>query len=140
MSDLGTRYMKDNIEDWDFRAFRNIEDENRWTVPGIAQMDSFLEPNFMYVLAVDHVRLNILQFLLDDGDAELTPEGDVILTPSGQDLLPHMTSLRDILNSGKRLQRTIIKSLLREWEKNGRLRLTVLPPNMRETFPGLFDS
>ncbi len=53
-------------------------------------------------------------------------------------MLPHLTSVRDVFTSGGRVKRRIVKSLVREWRKYGRLRLTVLPPDLQESFPGLF--
>ena len=100
----------------------------------------FLEEHFVQVLAIDHVRLTMLNTMVERGQATLLREsGDVLLTPLGEQVLPHMTSARDLLTRDGRLRRRIVKSLIREWRKNGRLRFTVLPPDLEESFPGLFD-
>jgi hypothetical protein len=134
-------YTMDNIEEWDFREYRNILDDDRWRVPDITRMDLFLGEHFTDVIAVDHIRLHLLHSLVTGENAlgELTPDGYVVLSPLGQEILPRLTPWRDRLTATGRLHRKVVQSLVREWEKNGRLRFTILPSNMRAVFPGLFD-
>lgn len=131
-------YSERNIEDWDFRSWRSplLEGGSAFSDPATL----FLEKHFLQVLAIDHVRLTMLNTMVERGQATLLQEsGDVLLTPFGEQVLPHMTSARDLLTRDGRLRRGIVKSLIREWRKNGRLRFTVLPPDLEESFPGLFD-
>ena len=131
------RYSERNIEDWDFRSWRSplLEGGSAFDDPAT----DFLEEHFLEVLAIDHLRLSTLNSLILEGYARRPDEsGDVFLTPFGEQVLAHLTSARDLLTRRGRLHRRIVKSLVREWQKNGRLRLTLLPPDLGESFPGLF--
>ncbi len=132
-----TEYTLKNIEDWDFRTWRSpLRDGGSSFADPI---NLFLSEHFNEVLVVDFVRLNILKTILDNGLGELTPDkSDVLLTPEGEAALPYVTSWRDLFTSDGRRHRRIVRSLVREWRKNGRLRFTILPPNMEEDLPGLF--
>jgi hypothetical protein len=132
------RYTDKNIEDWDFRSYRSpfLKGGLRFVDP----MVMFLASYWGQVLTTDYLRLTILNALIDHGRATLTPEGDVMLTPDGQGALPYMTRPRDVLTKQGREDRRIIKSLVREWNKYGRLRYTILPADLSESFRGLLDS
>lgn len=136
-----TQYTKKNIEDWDFRTWVspvNGDPSARMLVDSGA--DRFLSENFTTVIATDAWRLTIFKQILKSGYASLDEQKEhVVLTPAGVGMLPYMTSWRDMLTSHGRFNRKIVKALVREWGKNGRLRFTILP-NMQEQFPGLFES
>jgi hypothetical protein len=132
------RYTDKNIEDWDFRSYRGplLRGGLSYGDP----MVLFLASHWGQVLKTDCLRLPILNSLIDNDQATLTPDGDVMLTPFGEEVLPYMTSPRDALSQSGRENRRIVKSLVREWDKYGRLRYTILPADLSESFPGLFDS
>lgn len=132
-------YSESNIEDWDFRSFRDPALEG-----GLAASDPmvlFLGDNFIEVLATDRFRLALLNNMIErDMAYVLEGSGDLALTPFGEEALPHLPRPRDFLTRGGRGRRRICKSLIREWSKYGRLRHTVLPHDLSESFAGLFDS
>jgi hypothetical protein len=128
----------DNIEDWDFRSWRSPLREGGSSFSNPITL--FLTEHLNEVIAVDFLRINVLKTMLDNGLGRLTADKfDVVLTPEGEAALPYVTSWRDRLTQDGRLHRRIVKSLVREWEKNRRLRFSVLPSDMRENFPGLFE-
>lgn len=134
------RYTKDNIEDWDFRRWQSILNRDP-TDPFASEYwkaDRFLSENFTFVFLVEHLRLAKLKSMLDSDYAMLSDDKmDVLLTDFGVAVLGHTSSWRDTFTRMGRLNRRITKALVREWEKNGRLRLTILPLDMEKQFPGL---
>jgi hypothetical protein len=133
-------YTTRNIEDWDFRNWTSPlkRDPSSW-MKADDEADSFLMGHFVTVLAIEHTRLLIVADLLKQGYAKLSDDkADIVLEPLGAAVLPHMTSWRDVLTSEGRSYRQVVKALVREWRKNGRIKSTILPIDMREHFPGLF--
>lgn len=128
----------DKIEDWDFRGFKSILTRTPEDLID-PDVDLFLMEHFFEVILVDHARIHILDSLLKAGYAEVTPNKEVLLTDFGATVLPHVTGLRDLLTSSGRLHRRVVKSLVREWRANETLKFTILPPEMRREFPGLFE-
>lgn len=137
-----TTYTHKNIEDWDFRSWTSpLRAGTEPTVIRDFAQDLFLMEHFTEVIAVDHARLVILDILIRNAVGELSPnKEDVILHPGEEAVLQAMSSWRDALTSEGRFHRRIVKSLVREWNNNRKLRFTILPTNMREQFPGLYDS
>jgi hypothetical protein len=131
-------YTDENIEDWDFRSYRSPMLEGGMDLSD--PMVTFLSTHWSQVLVTDYIRLTMLNTLLDQGQATLTPDGDVMLTSFGEQVLPHMTRPRDVLTEEGRRNRRTVKSLVREWKKYGRLPYTILPADLSESFPGLFDT
>lgn len=133
-------YTRDNIEDWDFRSYvsplRRDKAAQMWHDTGA---ERFLSTHFTEVIAVDYARIVLLDTLIKHGVGELSDDKEyVMLHPGGESVVRHMSSWRDLLTQDARFQRRVVKSLVREWEKYGRLKFTIMPPDMREQFPGLF--
>jgi hypothetical protein len=129
-------YTMDNIEDWDFRSWRSplLEGGSSYSDPATI----FLEKHLFEVLAIDHVRLIVIKSILDHDLGHLAPEKSaLLLTPEGERILHYTTTWRDLFTQDGRLHRRVVRSLEREWKKYGQIRPTLLPPNLRESFPGL---
>jgi hypothetical protein len=106
-----------NIEDWDFREVE----------PG-SDADYFLTAHYATVVAVDAVRVSIIALLIDHRFAEVIPtSGEVRLINSGRGILRGMRSNHSRFTREGRFYRQISGAMLREYDKNGRLRLTLLP-------------
>lgn len=134
-------YTRDNIEDWDFRSYvsplHGSMEERMRIAPGV---ELFLSTHFTDVLAVDYLRIVFVKGLVESGIGELSDDKEyVTLYPGGEAIIRHMTSWRDSLSSDGRFRRRIVKSLVREWEKYGRLKFTIMPADMKKQFPGLFE-
>lgn len=111
------RYTKNNIEDWDFFPPRDIEAE------------LYLSENFISVVAVEDVRIQLVKAIVDKGWGEVAEDRvHIRLTEQGVSIVKYgLTSWRDLLSGERRFYRRIAKSLSREHEKYGQLRGTLLP-------------
>jgi hypothetical protein len=135
------RFTYDNIEDWDFRD------------PDLLEMsDPVASMWFMTywpdVLAVEAGRLPVIIRLVESGAAELVTrdEGDYVVvkkapfelkTPEGDSVTVNDASryMADFLHTGRLRRRTstgrfeaqVKQSILREWEKHGRLKVSIRP-------------
>lgn len=117
------------IEDWDFRHC-HIQDP-RYDVVTCA----YFSRHFTEVVAVDAVRLNILAPLIEHEPGVVTADQEyVILGDFGEGYLRGRLSIRDFFSSDGRFFRRVVKSLSRESQKYGQVRLTLLP-----ALPGLAD-
>ena len=117
------RYTDENIEDWDFRrplspAEVALSDEGR-----------FLRERLTYVLRVQEERLLKIKIAVKNGVAEPTEDGEYVVLAHPQHFkeMHCATWLRDYLTSSGRLTNLVGKSLWREWEKYGRIKIRLLP-------------
>jgi hypothetical protein len=127
------RYSQSNIEDWDFR------NTNMDSPDYDVYADLFLSRNFTTVVAINSLRMVTIKHLVDGGLMELTDDGDHVRfreydACEGAEFLQGMTSGYGRFSRDDRLSRKVVAALSREYGKNDKLRVTILPP-----MPGLAD-
>ena len=109
----------DHIEDWDFRG----EPE-----PG-SEKDAFFRANFVDIQAIDLIRLSILSSAVELGYAKALEDGEhlAVIPNRAEDFRRWVTTgglpATSRLTPNGRRWRRVGKSLWREWEKYGRVRL-----------------
>lgn len=118
-----TRYSEKNIEDWDFRHC--AIDDPQYDV----EADLFFGTHFTLAVAVESVRLHVIELLVDNGWA--TPDEDkqhLVLQPGANHLMKGMKSAHSRFSRDGRFVRNVIEAMRRENRKYGRLKVTILPP------------
>lgn len=117
-------YTESNIEDWDFGGGKCVVGSENYD----PEADMFLSGNYTTVVAVDTVRLSLIDLLVERGAAALEDDRQHVRLSVGDDFLAGMKSAESRFSRDGRFARNVIESLRRENRKYGRLRLSVLPP------------
>ena len=114
---------KHNIEDWDFRA----------EIQSGSEQDEFRRANFVDIVAIDAIRVSILAGAVKLGYARVLEDREHL--GANPDRVGHfqrwvtsggLPSTSLMTRSGRRWRR-VGKSLWREWQKYGRVKLRLVP-------------
>jgi hypothetical protein len=121
------RPTKTNFEEWDFRHIGHDDPDYD------AAAELFLSQNYTTAVAVDTMRLTLMEPLLDQGLLRRCGDGEHLELTIGGGAASEAAFLHGMkgpysrFRRDDRFTRSVIASMSREYKKSGKLRVTILP-------------